>query len=185
MVFAEDLAEALLENFEAEDGGFYFTSHTHEKLIHRAKSAYDNATPSGNGIAAVALQRLGHMVGEPRYLQAAERTLKAFDTSLQRNPAACANLTHALTEFLTPPTLVILRGEDKRLAIWRAEIKLRYLPHHLFFYLDEAIKDLPQTLQRPMPQNNVEYEVNAWICKGVTCLPSCNDLQQLLNNLKL
>ena len=102
MAFAEDLAEALLENFEAEDGGFYFTSHTHEKLIHRAKSAYDNATPSGNGIAAVALQRLGHILGEPRYCQAAERALKAFDSSLARNPAACANLTHALNEFLTP-----------------------------------------------------------------------------------
>ena len=54
--FAENLAEALLENFESEDGGFYFTSHTHENLIHRPKQGYDNATPNGNGIAAVALQ---------------------------------------------------------------------------------------------------------------------------------
>ncbi len=82
MAFAEELAEALLENFEAEDGGFYFTSHDHESLIHRPKSAYDNATPSGNGIAAVALQQLGHILGESRYLQSAERALKAFDSSL-------------------------------------------------------------------------------------------------------
>ena len=95
MQFAEELAEALLENFEAEEGGFYFTSHQHERLIHRPKQGYDNATPNGNGIAAVALQRLGHILGEPRYQQSAERTLQAFDLTLRRNPAGCASLSHA------------------------------------------------------------------------------------------
>ncbi len=80
MQFAEEIAEALLENFEAEDGGFYFTAHHHEQLIHRPKQGYDNATPNGNGIAAIALQRFGHILGEPRYLQSAERTLQAFDS---------------------------------------------------------------------------------------------------------
>ena len=178
MAFAEDLAEALLENFEAEDGGFYFTSHTHETLIHRPKSAYENATPSGNGIAAQALQRLGHILGEPRYLQSAERALKAFDSSLVRNPAACANLCHALGEFLTPPTLVILRGKASKLEAWREVIQQQYYPHHLFFYLDESAKDLPQTLQR-----NFTKDVNAWVCKGVVCSPSIQDLQDLLKNL--
>ena len=178
MAFAEELAEVLLENFEAEEGGFYFTSHHHETLIHRPKSAYDNATPSGNGIAAVALQRLGHMLGEPRYLQSAERTLKAFDSNLQRNPATCANLCHALSEFLVPPTLVMLHGEASKMAIWRAEIEKTYRPHHLFFYLDESAKSLPQTLQRKFEKN-----VNAWVCKGVECSQSVNDLAQLLKNL--
>ena len=178
MTFAEDLAEALLENFEAEDGGSYFTSHDHETLIHRPKSAYDNATPSGNGIAAVALQRLGHILGEPRYLQSAERALKAFDSSLQRNAAACANLCHALGEFLAPPTMVILRGEVSKLAAWRAEIQQNYFPHHLFFYLDASAEDLPQTLQR-----NYTDDVNAWMCKGVVCSPSVHDLQVLLKSL--
>ena len=68
LTFAQELAESLLGNFEAEDGGFYFTSHTHEQLIHRPKQGHDNATPSGNGIAAVALQKLGHILGELNYL---------------------------------------------------------------------------------------------------------------------
>ena len=176
--FAEDLAEALLDNFESEDGGFYFTSHTHETLIHRPKQGYDNATPNGNGIAAVALQKLGHILGEPRYLQAAERTLKAFDTSIANNPAACATLCHALEEFLTPPSMVIVRGEAKQVAAWRDAIIQNYYPHHLFFYLDESAKDLPPTLQR-----NFTKDVNAWVCKGVVCSPSMIDLQQLLKTL--
>ena len=180
--FAEDLAESLLENFESEDGGFYFTSHTHESLIHRPKQGYDNATPNGNGIAAVALQKLGHILGEPRYLQAAERTLKAFDNSMSNNPAACASLCHVLTEFLTPPTMVIVRGEASKVAVWRDTINQTYYPHHLFFYLDENWDqnrhDLPATLQR-----NSTKDVNAWVCKGVVCSASVSDLREIIKYL--
>jgi uncharacterized protein YyaL (SSP411 family) len=182
LAFAEDLAEALLADFEAEEGGFYFTSHEHETLIHRPKQAYDNATPNGNGIAAVALQRLGHVLGEPRYLQATERALKAFDRNLLNNPAACASLLHALQEFLTPPTIVIITGEAKNMVAWREAIQQHYSPHHLFFYLDETWdknkQDLPPTLQR-----NFTNEVNAWVCQGVVCSPCVNNLQQLLDTL--
>ena len=182
--FTEDLAEALLENFEAEDGGFYFTSHTHESLIHRPKQGYDNATPNGNGIAAVALQKLGHILGEPRYLQSTERTLKAFDSSMTNNPAACASLCHALSEFLTPPTMVIIVGEAKQMAIWRDAIQQHYYPHHLFFYLDENVKDLPSSLQRNVGlQKDSGANVNAWVCQGVVCSPCVNNLQQLMQRL--
>jgi len=48
LAFAEELAEVLLEQFEdRENGGFFFTSHDHERLIHRPKPGYDNATPRG------------------------------------------------------------------------------------------------------------------------------------------
>ena len=178
LAFAEDLAESLLENFESENGGFYFTSHSHETLIHRPKQAYDNATPNGNGIAAVALQKLGHILGEPRYLQAAERTLKAFDSSLGNNPAACATLCHALEEFLTPPTMVIIRGEVSQMSAWRDVLNQTYYPHHLFFFLDENVTDLPPTLQR-----NFTQDVNAWVCKGVVCSTSMNDLRETVKTL--
>jgi len=178
MQFAEEIAEALLENFEAEDGGFYFTAHHHEQLIHRAKQGYDNATPNGNGIAAVALQRFGHLLGEPRYLQSAERTLQAFDTVIKRNPAGCASLSHALHEYLTPPTLVILRGEAAKLDGWRRELNQHYYPHHVFLYLDEAVKVLPPTLQRNLPK-----DVNAWVCKGVVCTQSIDDLPSLFSQI--
>jgi uncharacterized protein len=176
--FAEDLAEALLENFESENGGFYFTSHSHETLIHRPKQGYDNATPNGNGIAAVSLQKLGHILGESRYLQAAERTLKAFDRSIANNPAACATMCHALTEFLIPPTMVVIHGDANQMVAWRDAIQQTYYPHYLFFYLNEFAKNLPPTLQR-----NYSEDVNAWLCKGVVCSPSVSDLQALLKSL--
>ena len=58
LAFAQELAELLLEHFEDRDnGGFWFTANDHEQLIHRSKPFADEAIPSGNGVAALALQR--------------------------------------------------------------------------------------------------------------------------------
>ena len=58
--FAVALAEVMLEHFEDRArGGFYFTADDHEQLIHRSREFADDATPAGNGVAALALQRLG------------------------------------------------------------------------------------------------------------------------------
>ncbi|MDQ3260880.1 MAG: thioredoxin domain-containing protein, partial [Pseudomonadota bacterium] len=73
LTFAQELADVLLDQFEDKtNGGFYFTSHEHEKLIQRAKPSYDNATPSGNAIAALALQRVAFLTGDLRYSAVAE-----------------------------------------------------------------------------------------------------------------
>ena len=178
MAFAEDLAEALLEEFEAEEGGFYFTGHSHEVLIHRPRQGYDNATPSGNGIVALALQRLGHALGEARYLQATERTLKAFDGIMQRNPAACTNLMTALEEYEQPPTIIILRGNGAGMAEWRDALDKIYMPATLCFSLDATLVNLPQALTRKYAE-----EVNAWVCTGVECLPPINSLDELIKQL--
>ena len=89
--WACELADALLEQFEdAQDGGFFFTRHDHEALVLRPKSGHDGALPSGNGMAALHLQRLGHLIGEPRYLEAARRTMALF---ARRGPARAAGLS--------------------------------------------------------------------------------------------
>ena len=119
--WARELAEVLLEHFEdRERGGFFFVSHDHERLIHRAKSGSDNATPAGNGIAALALGRLGHLIGEPRFNAAAHRTVKAFKPLLARQASAHTSLCLALAEQLSPPTIVVLRGNAET-AAWQRE----------------------------------------------------------------
>ena len=61
---AELLAGRMIEKFrDPQSGGFYFTSEDHESLIHRPKEFYDNATPSGNSVAALALLRLWKLTG--------------------------------------------------------------------------------------------------------------------------
>jgi len=174
--FARDLAEILLERFEdREAGGFYFVSHDHERLILRAKPGHDNATPAGNGIAAFALQRLGHLVGEPRYLAAAERTLKLFYPAMEQQASGFVSLATALDEFLAPPQIVILRGQAAEMAGWQRALAQTYRPDTMVIALDAGLAGLPPVLDKGVPAAGV----NAWVCRGVTCLPPVTELAAL------
>jgi len=173
--WAQELAQALLDQFEDRDsGGFFFVSHDHERLIHRAKSGHDNATPSGNGIAALALNRLGHLFGEPRFIEAAERTLKSFRPLLDRQASAHASLCVALEEQLVPPTIVILRGGADA-AAWQRELNARYMPRTLVLYIPAGAAGLPAALAKPAGAT-----VNAWVCRGVKCLAPIAELAALV-----
>jgi len=178
--FAIALADVLLDQFEdKEAGGFFFTSHDHENLIHRPKPGYDNATPSGNGVAIHTLQRMGYLLGESRYLQAAERALQLFYPALIRHPDSCCSLLLALEQWLVPPTVVILRGKADAMAKWENALRHR-APIALVLALPVdrgATATLPPNLAKPLPPG---IGVNAWVCHGVKCLPEITDLQELL-----
>jgi hypothetical protein len=175
--FARALADVLLEQFEDQrEGGFFFTSHDHEKLIHRPKPGHDNAMPSGNGIAAFALQRLGHLLGEARYLEAAERTLTLFYPQLVQQPAGFTSQLRVLQEYLTPPQIVILRSAPGASAAWLQKLLQRYWPGTLILALEGDFADLPETMAKPGSQG-----IGAWVCQGVKCLPVIDDCQRLID----
>ena len=97
--WACEIADLLLAQFEDRaNGGFFFTSHDHERLYHRTKPGPDNATPSGNGVAASALIALGHLAAQPRYVEAGERAVRAFAGVLRESPRGCATLLMALED---------------------------------------------------------------------------------------
>ena len=172
------LADALIEHFEdAEHGGFFFTAHDAETLPQRPKPWMDESLPSGNGIAARALLKLGHLLGEIRYLDAAERTLRAAWPTLVELPHACCTLLLALDEFLHPPTHVVLRINDDELPHWRDALA-QVEPSHGAIYRIPALDDpLPGTLDA---QTHRAGGV-AYICQGTQCLPPTTDPAVLAN----
>ena len=166
------LADLLLDQFEdSAQGGFFFISHDHEQLIVRPKSGQDGATPSGNGIAACALQRLGHLIGEPRYLDAAERALKCFYSALERQASSFPSLSVALDEYLTPPRVVVLRGPDDEVARWHATLSAAYRPDTLILALPAGVRGLTPALDKP-----ASGAATAYLCQGVQCLPPMETL---------
>jgi uncharacterized protein len=176
LAFAEELAEVLIEQFEdTANGGFFFTSHDHERLIHRPKPGHDNATPSGNGMAALALQRLSFLTGETRYAASAERAIAQFYPELAAQPGGHTTLLMALEERLVPPRTVILRGPAEPLARWRRALAERYSPATLVLALPADARDLPPVLAKPASDR-----VNAWVCEGVSCLPPVDRLEDLI-----
>ncbi len=167
LVFACELADAMLAHFEdTERGGFFFTANDHEALIHRSRPLADDATPSGNGVAAYALQRLGFLLGETRYLDAAERTLRAGWQAMDEYPHGHVTLLAALEEYLQHPEIVILRGEQAEIDRWQASAARLYAPTRLVFAIDAGAENLPGALADRAPKAG---ETIAYRCVGTHC----------------
>jgi len=179
--FARRLADVLLEQFEdADAGGFFFTAGDHEQLVHRPKPPHDNATPSGNAVAAWGLARLAAITGEERYARAAERTLELFYPQMRDYPAGFAAMAIALDEALQLPRTLILRGRAEALPAWQAELAREFLPDLTVLALPDGVAGLGAVLDKP-PRPE---PVNAWLCRGVTCLAPMSDLVHLKKTLK-
>jgi len=165
--FAVQLADLMIEHFEdRENGSFFFTANDHETLIHRPKSLADEAVPSGNGIAAFGLQRLGFLLGENRYLDAAERTLRGVWQAIEEYPHGHVSLLKALEEFLNHPEIIVIRGETREIAHWRDSAAKVYAPRRMIFAIDSNETGLPGALA---DRKSIDGETVAYKCVGTHC----------------
>jgi uncharacterized protein YyaL (SSP411 family) len=175
--FAIELANTLLEHFEdREHGGFYFTADDHEQLMHRSRSFADEAVPAGNAIAAQTLTKLGLLLGETRYLDAAAKTIRAAWPALQHYPHAHTAMLVALDEHLQPPEVVIVRGVAREVAEWRDELAKMYAPRRLVFAIPADASELPAAIADKKPL----AETAAYVCRGMTCSAPVRSLSALV-----
>jgi uncharacterized protein len=166
LTFAVELVETLLARFSDDaNGGFFFTADDHEALMHRSKTFADEAIPSGNAVAARVLIRLGLLIGETRYLDAAERTLRAGWPLLERYPHAHSTLLLALEDQLDLPTIVIVRGHESEAAHWGEELTKLYAPKRLVFAIPNETRGLPDAIATKAPMSDTV----AYVCRGMTC----------------
>jgi len=180
LAWAREIADALLERFEdREEGGFFFTAHDHESLIHRPKPGPDNATPSGNGVAALALNRLAFVTGDMRHAEAARRTVELFLPSMERQPGGFCTMMMALAEQAQPPRTIVIRGAASDFGPWRDLLDETYLPDALTLFVPASAAGLPEPLAKPLAQ-----DVQAWLCEGATCRAPISTLGPLRDALR-
>jgi uncharacterized protein YyaL (SSP411 family) len=181
LAWAVELAETMLARFEdREAGGFFFTADDHEQLILRPKTFADDATPCGNGVAARVLARLGFLLSEPRYLDAAERTLRAAWPALEQYPHAHVSLLMALDELTSPPAIVVLRGAPEDLDTWRAELDKSWDPRRVVIAVPADATGLPGALEAKRPRDRAV----AYLCRGTACSAPIGTLGELVRELR-
>ena len=172
-----EILDAMLVHFEdAKLGGLFFTSDDHEALIHRTKSFSDDAIPSGNGIAARVLIRAGYLLGKTRWLEAAERTLRASWLALERFPHGHVSLIEALSEYLAPPEIVIVREQPHDGGAWQAELGKLYAPHRMVFSIPAEITGLDAAIA----DKKAGAGTRAYVCRGPTCSAPVESLADLV-----
>jgi len=163
---AEGLARLMIDKFgDPRGGGFYFTSEDHETLIHRPREFYDNATPSGNSVAAMALLRLWKLTGEECYMRPVAALLENASGLVAQHPAAFAHLLCAMDFFLGPASEIAIAGDPRDAAARRMldTVFHGYLPNRVVAC--GTGDDPPLLRQRPQ----IGGAATAYVCENFAC----------------
>jgi hypothetical protein len=109
---AQNVADVLLDHFwDTGHGGLFTTADDAEPLIVRQKDLMDNATPSANSVAAVALLRLAALTGETRYREHADSILRLLARVIPTAPAAFSNALAAVDMRHRGITEIVIVGD--------------------------------------------------------------------------
>jgi hypothetical protein len=180
-----ELAEEMIELFADDSGGFFDTlsnlsTPQPSNLIYRPKDLQDNATPSGNALAAEALIKLSAFTENGRWRDIAEKTIGLAATSINRYPSAFARWLSAADFARGPVKQAAVVGDLDRAETQALITGLRsgYRPN-----LIVAASALPLDSNAPAllaDRPLVNGKPAAYICEGFVCKQPVTDVGQLV-----
>jgi len=170
---AKLLADAMISEFwDAENGGFFFTSNDHEELIVRNKDFFDNATPSGNSVAADVLLRLAKFYVDERYERFAVTTLRLISPQIKRYPSGFGRALSTLEFYFAEAKEIAVVGESENDLV--KEIWYEYRPFKVVALGNES-SDVPLLEDRPM----IDGKPTAYVCENFVCSRPVTEVEEL------
>ncbi len=180
------LTETMISEFwDDQEGGFFYTGKSHEKLIVRSKDFFDNATPSGNSVAADVLLRLSLLTDNSDYQRRATTILRLTAEMMRRYAPGFGRMLSALDFHLSRPKELAVIGspgsaETQALLkkIWQP-----YLPNKVVAQAapDQASASSGLPLLSDRPQ--LEGKATVYVCENYTCQRPTNDPDELAAQL--
>jgi uncharacterized protein len=178
---AKWLADLLITEFwDEENGGFFFTANNHEELLVRKKDYFDNATPSGNSVAADVLLKLAKLTGDERYERFAVTVLRIAATQARRYPQGFGRILSALEFYFNPTKEIVVLGSSDELKseIWRG-----FLPNKVVVLAEKAGENtglIPLLQERSL----IDGQPTAYVCENFACqrpVTTAEDLREQLS----
>jgi uncharacterized protein YyaL (SSP411 family) len=195
LLTVKELTARMRSDFEDEAGGFFFTAHTHERLLVRSKEGHDGALPSPNALAARLCVRLAQHTDDAELRRAGERALEAFAAGIERAPEAFPTALSVLHRLRAEPLELVVtgaRGEPGFEALL-AQAALVYLPHAARAVVEANASDMTApapgvetvTLS-PLTRGKTAIDGRAalYLCRGYTCDAPITDPAAVLPALR-
>ena len=127
--------------------------------------------------------RLGHLLGDTTYLDAARCTLPGRAPRWSATRAGHCTLLTALEDTVYAPEQIVLRGPAESMAEWRAAIEDGYAPWRVTYAIPyEASATLPEYLPR-LVSSEQQARVTAFVCSNLSCSLPITSLEALQDEL--
>jgi uncharacterized protein YyaL (SSP411 family) len=180
-------ADQVVAHFADESGGFFYTAADHEQLITRTKDLQDNATPSGNSMAATALLKLGRLTGRVDLEEAGYRTLAAMSGLLAEHPRAAAQALLALDFHLGPTHELVIVDGSTRMAgdELLAALASRFKPRLMTVRSPVNGQEMAPTLQTHFEGRPRSESTQFYVCQRGACLTPVTTAAEALQQLQL
>ncbi|MEL7644858.1 MAG: thioredoxin domain-containing protein [Anaerolineaceae bacterium] len=166
---AYKLTEEMINQFADPSGGFFDTTSDAELVIQRPQELQDNATPSGNALAAEALLKMAAYSEKALWQQLAEKTLSLVAEVSSEYPLAFGRWLAALDFHLNQTTQIAIIGDprDNDAKAFLAEINKNFRPNTIVAAstIPVAAGSPTLLLDRPM----VNAKTTAYVCEGFVC----------------
>jgi len=169
---ALETAHIMIDQFhDADEGGFFYTSHDHEELITRQKDQQDTATHSGNSMAATALLKLARLCGRRDLEEIALGTLRMQSGLMAKHPTAAGQALIAL-DFLYGPTheFVLVDGSETTAgdAALR-DLDSQFFPNKIVVRVSESNAQ-PTALQELLQgKEPIDGQTTLYVCEQGVC----------------
>jgi uncharacterized protein YyaL (SSP411 family) len=182
---AKDLTDRMLTEFwDAEEGGFFFTGENHEKLIVRSKDYFDNATPSGNSVAADVLLKLAVLTGDQNYHHYATALFRLMNNFMGRYPQAFGRALSALDFYLNSPKEIVVIGENNAArASLLQTVYSRYIPNKVVVLSDENTSEGAKIVPLLQERTMIDGHATAYICENFACQQPVVTIEDLARQL--
>ncbi len=182
---ALDCANQILDRFADPDSMVLrFSDKSRHDLFAQVIPLHDNATPSGNGVAARLFARLWHLTGNVAYRDRAEGIVISCGEAMAKFPRVYSSMLEAW-RILSPLALLVhLDGSPLDPTYQEMKSLLqqgRRIPDVLVLGSGAV---LPDALRQGFAaEHPVGERTTAWICRGAECLSAVGSAEELKRNL--
>ncbi|HEX4159991.1 MAG TPA: thioredoxin domain-containing protein [Rhizomicrobium sp.] len=166
---AQGWVQTLNEHFwDAQTGGYFYTSDDSDPLIARSRVVFDHATPAANGVMVSVLARLHLITADPIYRDRSNALIQAFSGEVNRAFISMGSYLNGLDLTLTALQIVVVGQMDNAKTHELVNAVLgRALPNRTLIVVDPR-QSLPaghpaagKTMQNGQP--------TAYVCQRQTC----------------
>jgi uncharacterized protein YyaL (SSP411 family) len=175
---AERLAEEMIRRFNDPAGGFFDTPVDAEKLLIRPKDLQDNATPSGNALAAEALLKLAALTERSDWRERAEQAFQLVAGPAAHYPTAFGRWLSVVDFDMNRVKQVAVIGDpgNVRTQAFIAHVWSTYRPNLVLAASSYPPGEGSPALLADRPP--IAGEPTAYVCEGFVCLKPVTGLEE-------
>ncbi|HGJ66292.1 TPA: thioredoxin domain-containing protein [bacterium] len=173
----------IMEFWDENNGGFYYTGKSHESLIVRSKPAYDSVIPSANSVSAMNFLRLARFSGDLSLSKKAETIFKVFFDQLERSPFGFPRMICALDFYFGNTKEIVIVSDkaspkvDEALNI----IHNQYIPNKVLVFCDP--NEVPADIEKLLPlledRIKLDNKIQIYVCENNLCKSPISDIDDL------